>query len=294
MVPLSNSSWLYSAFVESALYTRGNSSVVTVFMVADKIGVKDLAGICQIEFDQEEKINATVGVMKLEDKYPLKYDLWKIHCKADVTFIKHPTKVFIFSIASEAVGLLVEDIPSHMGHVGCCLAGPLWRNGIGDKKPLDLISWVEFQKLLGVSQIILYAMEQQSAEMKAVLDYYERERTLYIIDWSFPIRNKDFRYFGQNLLLHDCLYRSRGLFNYTIYADMDEVIIPSLHPSIPELLNNITASKLSAFGFTNRFHHTHWKLNTSQLRRRFPLHERIPKILPALLTHKVCLMNIIL
>ena len=47
-------------------------------MVADKIGVKDLAGICQIEFDQEEKINATVGVVKLEDKYPLKYDLWKI------------------------------------------------------------------------------------------------------------------------------------------------------------------------------------------------------------------------
>ena len=35
------------------------------------------------------------------------------------------------------------------------------------------------------------------------------------------------RYFGQNLLLHDCLYRSRGLFTFTAVMDMDENIVPA-------------------------------------------------------------------
>ena len=34
------------------------------------------------------------------------------------------------------------------------------------------------------------------------------------------------RYFGQNLLLHDCLHRSRQRNNFTIFTDMDEHIVP--------------------------------------------------------------------
>ena len=35
------------------------------------------------------------------------------------------------------------------------------------------------------------------------------------------------RYYGQNLLLHDCLYRSRDLFNFTLFSDLDETIVPA-------------------------------------------------------------------
>ena len=34
------------------------------------------------------------------------------------------------------------------------------------------------------------------------------------------------RYFGQNLLLHDCLHRSRHMHNFTIFTDLDEHVIP--------------------------------------------------------------------
>ena len=34
------------------------------------------------------------------------------------------------------------------------------------------------------------------------------------------------RYFGQNLLLHDCLHRSRGRTDFTVFSDLDEHIVP--------------------------------------------------------------------
>ena len=83
-----------------------------------------------------------------------------------------------------------------------------------------------------------------------VLQYYEAHGVLQMIPWQWPLSNKQFRflkyvhlsifnfeifpriqqsfvrYYGQNLLLHDCLHRSRHRNNFTIFTDMDENILP--------------------------------------------------------------------
>ena len=173
-----------------------------------------------------------------------------------------------------------------LGQIGCCLAGPLWRDGLGDKGVMDLIGWVEFQKMLGVEKILVYAMRQGS-EIRAVLDHYIKEGVMEVTEWDFPISNTDFRYFGQNLLINDCLYRSRNIFNYTIFIDLDETFVPVLHDNLKDLLENLTESKVSAFGLTNRFHHTHWKVPHSSLQSLYPSLTRIPDIKQVVLTHKV-------
>ena len=282
LVQVLESVWVYSAFLEDALYSD-NVTVVTVFGVADK-AIKNHPIECRIDIDNDIDIVTAVTLEKIEDKYPLKYDLWKIICKANAALRSQPVQVTIAVANITPITVPVTSRQEYVGLIGCCLAGPLRR---GDKGVMDLISWVEFQRMLGVEQILVYAVMSVTSDVKDVLEYYVREGTVRLIEWSFPISNRDFRYFGQNLLINDCLYRSRGLFNYTVFIDLDETIIPILHDSLPDLLANLTDEKVSAFGLTNRFHHTHWRLPQSSLRSLYPSLPRIPDIKQAVLTHKV-------
>ena len=282
LVQVLESVWVYSAFLEDALYSD-NVTVVTVFGVADK-AIKNHPIECRIDIDNDIDIVTAVTLEKIEDKYPLKYDLWKIICKANAALRSQPVQVTIAVANITPITVPVTSRQEYVGLIGCCLAGPLRR---GDKGVMDLISWVEFQRMLGVEQILVYAVMSVTSDVKDVLEYYVREGTVRLIEWSFPISNRDFRFYSQNLLINDCLYRSRGLFNYTVFIDLDETIIPILHDSLPDLLANLTDEKVSAFGLTNRFHHTHWRLPQSSLRSLYPSLPRIPDIKQAVLTHKV-------
>ena len=254
LVQISGSIWLYSAFVENIKYSD-NVTGVTVLGVADD-DIKRQTIKCRIELGTGESVEATVVVVKIEDKYKLKYDLWKVLCKASVILKTRPVRVTISSNNTETVTIPLAREQEFVGQVGCCLAGPLWRDGAGDKGVMDLIGWVEFQKMLGVEKILVYAMRQGS-EIMTVLEHYIREGVMEVTEWDFPLSNTDFRYFGQNLLINDCLYRSRDMFNYTIFIDLDETFVPVIHDNLGHLLENLTESKVSGFGLTNRFHHTH-------------------------------------
>jgi hypothetical protein len=284
LVQISGTIWLYSAFLENIRYSD-NVTVVTVLGIADD-AIKKQTFECRIELTAGESVEAAVTVVKIEDKYRLKYDLWKVLCKASVVLKTRPVRVTISSNNSEPVTIPVAREQEFVGQVGCCLAGPLWRDGLGDKGVMDLIGWVEFQRLLGVEKILVYAMRQWG-ELREVLDHYIREGVMEVTEWNFPISNTYFRYFGQNLIINDCLYRSRDMFNYTIFIDLDETFVPALHDNLTDLLQNLTESKVSAFGLTNRFHHTHWKVPHSSLQSLYPSLTRIPDIQQVVLTHKV-------
>ena len=281
LVQISKTIWVYSAFLENTLYSD-NVTVVTVFSVADD-AIKKLPIECRIDVGRGKGVVAPVSVSKIEDKYPLKYDLWKVSCKANAVLSARPVGVTISVNHSAPVTVPVLGEHEYVGEIGCCLAGPLRR---GDKGVMDLISWVEFQRLLGVDSIFVYAMSF-TVEVREVLEFYVREGVVEVIEWNFPISNRDFRYFGQNLLINDCLYRSRDLFKYTIFIDLDETIVPIIHGNLIDLLTNQTESKVSGFGFHNRFHHTHWRLPHSSLQSLYPSLARIPDIKQAVLTHKV-------
>ena len=245
--------------------------------------VKKLPIECIIDVGRGKGLVVPASVSKIEDKYPLKYDLWKVSCKANALLSARPVGVTISVNHSTPVTVPVLGEQEYVGEIGCCLAGPLRR---GDKGVMDLISWVEFQRLLGVDKIFVYAMSL-TVEVRDVLEFYIREHVVEVIEWNFPISNRDFRYFGQNLLINDCLYRSRDMFNYTIFIDLDETFVPVLHDNLTDLLENLTKSKVSAFGLTNRFHHTHWKVPHSSLQSLYPSLTRIPDIRQVVLTHKV-------
>ena len=53
---------------------------------------------------------------------------------------------------------------------------------------MDLISWVEFQRLLGVDSIFVYAMSF-TVEVRDVLEFYVRKGVVEVIEWNFHISN---------------------------------------------------------------------------------------------------------
>ena len=109
-----------------------NVTVVTIFSVADE-AIEKHPIECRIDLATGESVVAAVVVHKIEDMYQMKYDLWKVHCKASAMLSTRPVQVTISSNHSMTVTVPVAREQGYVGQVGCCLAGSLWRAGIGDK-----------------------------------------------------------------------------------------------------------------------------------------------------------------
>ena len=143
---------------------------------------------------------------------------------------------------------------------------------------MDFIGFIEIQRMLGVGKFIIYVLDQ-TEEMKKILDFYrDNFNILMDLPWECPFSSQEIRslrallppqtnlkshcrYFCQNLLLNDCLHRSRSMFQFTVFLDVDEAVIPALHENLNQLLLDLTQlhPDVASFGFSNRFHFRHWE-----------------------------------
>jgi hypothetical protein len=102
-----------------------------------------------------------------------------------------------------------------------------------------------------------------------------------VVAWSLPpalLASSSLVYFGQNLLLHDCLYRSRGRFTYLAFTDLDERLLPRAGTSLPALLRTIDSANTSSFGFRNNFYLDTWRASGRRLRELHPGRSKLPNI----------------
>ena len=76
-----------------------------------------------------------------------------------------------------------------------------------------LLSFLVSQQLLGVEKVFLYykTTPPQDRNILAVLEMFQVSGFLQVTPWNWNFGKKDFRYHGQNLAMHDCLYRSTNL-----------------------------------------------------------------------------------
>ncbi|KIH45641.1 hypothetical protein ANCDUO_24318, partial [Ancylostoma duodenale] len=100
-----------------------------------------------------------------------------------------------------------------------CLA-PFYGN---DSKWLLLAELVEHYKLQGVEHFYFYVKEVDDYSRKLVNDYVkggEAEIVRFQREHDRPLRN------WQHVAVQDCIQRSRQHSRYTIFADIDERIMP--------------------------------------------------------------------
>ena len=123
---------------------------------------------------------------------------------------------------------------------------------------MQLIEFVELHRILGVNHFI-FPVKDIGEDVNAVLDYYKNLNILTILTWNLPINSNLIHAEGQLSALHDCLYKSRGNFQFVIMVDLDEFIIPRTHETYDDFLSNLAIdrkvqlSEVNSFIFANAF-----------------------------------------
>ncbi|XP_044586634.1 uncharacterized protein LOC123266459 [Cotesia glomerata] len=116
-------------------------------------------------------------------------------------------------------------------------------------RPLELIEFIEYYRLMGVSRFVFYN-SSVSEDVSKVLKFYHAEQydLVKIQQWNLPalyIYEKTLRLEGLYGALNDCLYRN-SLHNYFRYVgvfDVDEFLIPKVHNNFTGLMKNLDLSE---------------------------------------------------
>ena len=132
-------------------------------------------------------------------------------------------------------------------------------------KTLELIEFLEMNKILGVTKFTLYN-DTMSPEVSCVLRHYIAEGGVVVLPWKLNmISQKEIRTEGLFAALNDCLYRNMNDFRYLMLIDFDEFVIPHMNDTLPEMLQfldqqkivvggrRINPKKTSSYSFQNSF-----------------------------------------
>lgn len=139
--------------------------------------------------------------------------------------------------------------PKQLKTVGLCLETPLY----GDIHSEHLIKFIEINRLLGVEIFTIYSLLKPNVERDKVINTYQSEGILEVVPWPQKFRrNFPIHYFGEVLLMHDCLYRNMHRVKYLLFVDLDELILPIAPVSLVAMIESLKQPKKpDAFVFKN-------------------------------------------
>ncbi|XP_057322490.1 uncharacterized protein LOC130665878 isoform X1 [Microplitis mediator] len=129
-------------------------------------------------------------------------------------------------------------------------------------KAIDLITFIEFYKMMGVNYLTFYR-DSVSEHVDKVLNYYIKEKIVSVLKWKLPeiyIFQRTLRTDGIFAALNDCLYRNtfhEGV-KYIIGVDIDEYIVPRIHENytvMMEHLNSVKSDEVGGWIFRNVFYY---------------------------------------
>ncbi len=145
----------------------------------------------------------------------------------------------------------VEEKPAKT--FGVCVSGPLVKEK--DTFMRDVVEYVEMSIVVGVQLIVFYVNEEQvdMRELQYLFKHYPA--LVKIIAWRRFAKWDPLHYYGQLLLMSDCLYRHMYKVEYLAMTDLDEMIMPvGDHNSWGDMMTALNSnSDVSTFTFQNTF-----------------------------------------
>ena len=127
--------------------------------------------------------------------------------------------------------------------------------------PKKLIAFIEYQKMLGLTRIIVYDLYLPSEEVMKVVKYYVRDGILSVQPWKLPGQSdnityeptgrKIIKYYGQLMQINDCMYRNMNEYKYVLSADLDEYVIfnNSSVTTYPQLMEIVESQLNDSAGY---------------------------------------------
>lgn len=120
------------------------------------------------------------------------------------------------------------SIPHHLDQrkapetlrLGVCVP-PLF----GSVNPDSLVEFIEATIVLGANHFIFYDYEISDASSE-LLQFYQNAGTVTVLPWGLPFPDESIWYHGQSVAIADCLFRTMGHFDWVMFNDIDEFIVP--------------------------------------------------------------------
>ncbi|XP_010889097.1 glycosyltransferase family 92 protein F13G3.3 isoform X2 [Esox lucius] len=112
---------------------------------------------------------------------------------------------------------------------------------------LQFTQTLEMYKLLGVQRVVIYNTSS-GPDLKRLLQSYAQEGFVEVVQWPidqhmdpsrgwlFSEHGGDIHYYGQLTTLNDCIYRHMYQSRYILLNDIDEIIVPYQHETLPPMM----------------------------------------------------------
>ena len=133
---------------------------------------------------------------------------------------------------------------------GQCNANGILFGYVSDKEARFMVEWIEMGLAFGIGEFNLYnGTMQTSAAFRRVLDYYVGKGILRIYHQIPPIsgidpNNRESVEFAMRTGFHDCMYRNMYRYEYIVYTDLDEIIVPKEpYTSYGEIIKRLSSDK---------------------------------------------------
>ncbi|KAG5446869.1 hypothetical protein CSKR_111866 [Clonorchis sinensis] len=182
------------------------------------------------------------------EEYKGKYRGYTAYCPAvpDIQHVGDRNRLFIllhiepgsrtFQLPVQT-GRISENSYAHTKHrISMCMT-PWFKTETFD--PRFIVEYIEMQRAMGVTQMVVYLAENPDPKVKRVLSAYNRREKPFgatnnrmfeikLVNWVFPIENASNTtwYFDQVLSFNDCLHRIGNETQHIFFGDFDEVLVP--------------------------------------------------------------------
>ncbi|KAJ8012844.1 hypothetical protein DPEC_G00047090 [Dallia pectoralis] len=112
---------------------------------------------------------------------------------------------------------------------------------------LQFTQTLEMYKLLGVQHVVVYNTSS-GPDLERLLHSYAQDGYVEVVPWSidkhmdpspgwlFSEHGGDIHYYGQLTTLNDCIYRHMYQSRYVLLNDIDEIIAPYQHQTLPPMM----------------------------------------------------------
>ncbi len=119
-----------------------------------------------------------------------------------------------------------------------------------------LVEFIEMNRILGAGHFTVY-IHSIADNVSRVLNQYVHEGVVEVVDWKINTGTGHlFKYYGQYVLMHDCLYRNMHTVKYLYFNDLDEVIVPRQDKNWVQMMAKIDSQSAGSFLARNVFYFT--------------------------------------
>ena len=212
---------------QCVLYCAGNRSAPEIITLYKKGNVRRLSDAKVINHTSYRALTLTIRPRKCSNYEPR---VWVgIHNSSE------PFMLDNFMAENPSVEIEQPHRVPKVFDVGICTAVYYYLD------PYRVVEWIEMQKILGVSGIILYNSKLNAETTRVLNQYYSMGYIDVRLAWRLvePFFELDINLLAQ-LVLNDCLFRYMHTFKYMMVIDTDELILPRTVPTLPKMLSLVS------------------------------------------------------